>query len=102
MCGCTVANTDARFQRFIYNFISDVDFETSCPEPVYKRTMQGFIKHFIRENGAWTCVSPAEFNGPNGRIQVAVGSRFTRGTNFMGIDLAEWLDDQYAKDRRDV
>ena len=63
--------------------------------------MQDFIKHFYHEpSGAWVCVSPAEFNGPNGRIQVSVGSTFTRGTNFMGIDLAEWLDNQHEKDKR--
>lgn len=61
--------------------------------------MQHFIKHFNREaDGAWTCISKAEFNGPNGRIQVSEGSRFTRGTNFMGVDLAQWLDEQRAKE----
>jgi len=62
--------------------------------------MQNFIKNFNRDRtGAWTCISTAEFDGPNGRIQVSVGSRFVRGTNFMGFDLAEWLDEQHKKDR---
>jgi len=61
--------------------------------------MENFIKNFIRDaNGAWVCVSRAEFKGPNGRIQVAVGSTFTRGTNFMGVDLAEWLDEQFLRE----
>jgi hypothetical protein len=61
--------------------------------------MQNFIKNFVRlEGGKWTCVRPCEFEGPNGRIQVAIGTTFTRGTNFMGADLAEWLDEQYYKD----
>jgi hypothetical protein len=61
--------------------------------------MQEFIKHFNRDSsGAWTCISTAEFNGPNGRIQVTVGTRFTRGTDFMGVDLAKWLDEQHKKD----
>lgn len=32
------------------------------------------------------------FNGPSGRIQVTPGSRFYRGTMFMGFDVAAWLD----------
>lgn len=32
------------------------------------------------------------FNGPTGRIQVTPGSRFYRGTIFMGFDVAAWLD----------
>jgi len=63
--------------------------------------MQEFIKHFNRESsGIWTCISKADFNGPNGRIQVTVGSRFMRGTNFMGVDLAKWLEEQYKKNRK--
>lgn len=60
--------------------------------------MENFIRHFVRiEPGKWTCVRPGEFEGPHGRIQVAVGSTFTIGTSFMGIDLAKWLDEQYEK-----
>ena len=57
-------------------------------------TLQDFWKAFRREpDGAWTCIAPATLNGPGGRrIQVAPGSRFVRGTIFMGIDLAEWLE----------
>jgi hypothetical protein len=55
--------------------------------------MDQFIKHFRRNaDGSWTCLTPATLNGPNGRIQVTAGSRFYRGTMFMGFDLAEWLD----------
>jgi len=64
--------------------------------------VENFIKHFVRvHSGIWVCVRDGEFTGPNGRIQVAVGSTFTRGTSFMGIDLAEWLDQEYerTKDR---
>ena len=58
--------------------------------------MKDFIRHFVRiERGMWTCVRDGEFNGPNGRIQVTVGSTFKQGTNFMGVDLAQWLDEQY-------
>ena len=56
--------------------------------------MQDFWKAFRRNpDGSWTCVEPATLEGPGGRrIQVTPGSTFVRGTNFMGVDLAEWLD----------
>ena len=58
--------------------------------------MHEFIKRFVREGeGVWLCVSSAEFDLPSGRIQVAVGTRFTRGTRYMGVDLAQLLDEQY-------
>ena len=63
--------------------------------------MENFIRYFVRlEPGKWTCVRNGELNGPTGRIQVTVGSTFTRGTNFMGVDLAQWLDEQYEKDKQ--
>jgi hypothetical protein len=38
-------------------------------------------------------MEPATLNLPSGRIQVAPGTRFTRGTDFMGVDLAKLLDE---------
>jgi hypothetical protein len=59
--------------------------------------MQEFIRHFVREpDGAWQCVSPATLETATGRIQVTPGSRFTRGTIFMGVEIAAWLDMQAA------
>jgi len=53
-------------------------------------------KHFVRiEAGKWTCVRSGEFQSPTGRIQVAVGTTFTRGTMFMGYDIARALDEHY-------
>jgi hypothetical protein len=47
--------------------------------------MDELIKHFLRvEAGKWICVMSGEFQSPTGRIQLAVGSTFTRGTMFMG------------------
>jgi len=61
--------------------------------------LQNFITHFKKEpNGAWTCREPADLFLPSGRIQVTPGSRFVRGTTFMGIDLAALLDEQDGKD----
>ena len=62
--------------------------------------MDQFITHFVREEpGTWICVKSGEYHGPNGRVQVNVGSRFTSGTTFMGFDLAKALEDQYEKGR---
>jgi hypothetical protein len=63
--------------------------------------VHNFIRHFVRlKPGVWECESFAEIMGPNGRIQVTPGSRFVRGTSFMGADLAEWLDAEYEKETR--
>jgi hypothetical protein len=63
--------------------------------------VQNFIRHFIREgHGVWACVEPAELHLPQGRVQVAPGTRFTLGSMFMGVELAKLLEEQYAKDHR--
>lgn len=63
--------------------------------------MQEFIKHFRRDNAdTWSCLEPAELTLPSGRIQVTPGSRFVRGTKFMGVDLAELLEEAYQQRRR--
>lgn len=62
--------------------------------------MQDFFRRFAREkDGAWLCIEPAELTLPSGRIQVAAGSRFTRGTRYMGVDLAKLLDEHYERSR---
>lgn len=62
--------------------------------------MQDFFRRFAREkDGAWRCIEPAELTLPSGRIQVAPGSRFTRGTRYMGVDLAKLLDEHYERSR---
>jgi len=60
--------------------------------------MQNFIRYFIRVGpGVFTCVRDGEFCGPSGRIQVTVGTTFTRGSTFMGLDLASALEEEYQK-----
>ncbi len=60
--------------------------------------MQNFIKQFVRDPyGAWLCIAPAELALPQGRVQVTPGSRFTRGTMFMNVDLAALLEAEYAR-----
>ena len=61
--------------------------------------MDKFIKHFRREGaGVWVCVAPATLQLPEGRIQVAEGTRFTLGTMFMNVEIAAMLEAQYAKE----
>jgi hypothetical protein len=56
--------------------------------------VQDFYRSFAREkDGAWLCTEPAELDLPSGRIQVAVGTRFTRGARYMGIDVARLLEE---------
>ena len=60
--------------------------------------MQNFIKHFRREGaGVWVCVDAATLQLPEGRVQVAPGSRFTLGTKFMNIELAAILEREYQR-----
>ena len=63
--------------------------------------MDKFIKAFVRDSyGVWLCVHRATLDLPSGRISVAPGSKFTRGTRFMDVDLAEILDAQYEKEQQ--
>jgi hypothetical protein len=60
--------------------------------------MQDFVRNFVREqSGAWLCVEATELALPAGRIQVAIGTRFVRGTRFMGVDVAALLEEQLAR-----
>ena len=74
-------------------FASGVDASLRRYARCRRGGMEDFVKHFCRNvDGSWTCTSSATLSGPNGRIQVAEGSRFYPGTSFMGFDLAKWLD----------
>ena len=60
--------------------------------------MHAFIRKFVREkDGAWRCIEAAEVVLPQGRIQVTAGTRFTRGTRFMGVELAQVLEEYYQQ-----
>lgn len=43
-------------------------------------------------DGTWRCVAPVTLAHPKGPLSVAPGTTFRKGTNFMGVDVAEWLD----------
>jgi hypothetical protein len=60
--------------------------------------VERFIKHFRRESGGhWVCVEPATLDTPQGRVQVAPGTRLRIGQAFMNLDLARMLDEQYSR-----
>ena len=57
--------------------------------------MQNFLESFVREqDGAWICIEAATLDLPGGRIQVAVGTRFTPGSRFMGVDIVRLLEER--------
>ena len=61
-------------------------------------TMKNFIRHFERgADGMWTCVSSADLQTVQGRVQVTSGTRLAPGTLFMGIDLVGMLEDELHK-----
>lgn len=63
--------------------------------------MERFMKRFRRESaGVWVCIEPASLELPEGRIQVSPGTRLTRGTSFMNVDVAKLLDERYEKSVR--
>ncbi len=54
------------------------------------------IRHAFdcQPDGSWVCVLPIEWETPAGRIQVLLGTRFCRGTLFMGIDVVKLLEEE--------
>ena len=60
--------------------------------------MQDLKQSFVREqDGAWRCIEATELQLASGRVQVAVGTRFVRGTRYMGIDVASLLEEYCAR-----
>ena len=55
--------------------------------------MGNILQSFRRNtDGSWTCIAPVTLEGPQGRIQVVEGASFRRGSSFMGVDIARFLD----------
>ena len=60
--------------------------------------MEQLIKHFVRKApGVWQCVTLAEFVLLQGRIQVPAGTLLESGTPFMGVDIAQLLEEQRTR-----
>jgi hypothetical protein len=61
--------------------------------------MENFIDAFQRNaDGSWSCIRDVTLNGPGGRMQVSAGKTFRRGTLFMGVDLAGFLDQESRRE----
>lgn len=43
-------------------------------------------------DGSWTCIEPATFDHPSGRLQFTPTAVFGPEDVFMGIKVAKWLD----------
>jgi hypothetical protein len=56
--------------------------------------MDNALKAFCRNpDGSWSCIAPVTVMHPKGRMEVATGRTFAAGENFMGVDLAAWLNE---------
>jgi hypothetical protein len=53
-----------------------------------------FISFRRERDGLWICLEPVTIYHPKGPIQVTRGAVFEKGAQYMGIDLAAWLDEQ--------
>jgi hypothetical protein len=63
--------------------------------------MRNLTQHFVRGLfGSWLCIEAVDLELPEGLVQIAPGTRLTRGTAFMGVDLVRLLDEQWEKDRQ--
>jgi hypothetical protein len=63
--------------------------------------MRNILDSFIRgADGKWRCVTPADLQLPEGRVQVVPGLVLESGRRFMNVDLAKLLDEQYEQDPR--
>jgi hypothetical protein len=59
-----------------------------------------FLNRFQRQpNGVWACTKPIKIDGPNGPMIIGQGASFEPGASFMGLDLANELDQMAAKHR---
>ena len=62
--------------------------------------MRNFIRHFERErDGVWRCKTFATLLLPEGKkIEIAPPTVLVRGSSFMGLDLAQMLEEQLLLD----
>ena len=57
-----------------------------------------FLNRFRRRpDGVWDCTKPINIKGPNGPVVIGQGASFSPGALFMGLDLANELDQMAAK-----
>jgi hypothetical protein len=63
--------------------------------------MRSITEHFVRDLfGSWLCIQAVDLELFEGRVQIAAGTRLTRGTAFRGVDLVRLLDEHWENDRQ--
>lgn len=45
-------------------------------------------------DGSYSVIKPVVIQGPNGSINLNPGMSFSRGVQFMGVDIAKTLDEE--------
>jgi hypothetical protein len=56
------------------------------------------LRSFERQpNGMWACARSVKITGPAGEMSIGPGMSFSRGASFMGVNLAEILDNLALK-----
>jgi len=56
--------------------------------------MSDLMQAFRRNaDGSWTCVAATTLNQPSGPVRFTEGATFRPGTMFMGIKVANFLDE---------
>ena len=51
-------------------------------------------------DGTWRCLKACAIDMENTKIVLTSGMEFTKGIPFMGVDVAKWLDENYASHQR--
>jgi len=51
-------------------------------------------------DGNWRCLKACTIDIENKKIAFTAGMEFEKGTPFMGIDVAKWLDENYSSYQR--
>ena len=62
--------------------------------------MRNFLRCFERErDGVWRCKTFATLLLPEGKkVEIDTQTVLVRGSSYMGLDLAQMLDDQHQQD----
>jgi len=51
-------------------------------------------------DGNWRCIKACSIDVENKTILLTAGTEFKKGTQFMGVDVNKWLDENYYSQQR--
>jgi hypothetical protein len=67
-------------------------------EEIRQALMKEHLQHFKRElPGLWTCLTTVSIAG----VTIPSGARVIAGVPYNGVDVAELLEQEYAKEQKD-